>query len=208
MEQETDNKTLEFHEVEVKFRLDASKLDEWKLLVSGLKGQKDFDLKEWIAVDSDDIYFTRPPSKDMDYEFVRYRFSDDKKQKRAELTTKCKLSDANNIIRKEFNLRVDNNSKETVEAFIESLGFKRSFTITKHVQIYRFEDATLPYYTVIDDKGKRNTFIEIEVNEEKIHKLTKTECWAIIEKYEKVLAPLGISAKNRLRKSLFEMYKP
>jgi adenylate cyclase class IV len=33
------------------------------------------------------------------------------------------------------------------------------------------------------------------------------EAWAEVVKYDNMLAPLGISAKNRLKKSLFEIFK-
>jgi hypothetical protein len=37
--------------------------------------------------------------------------------------------------------------------------------------------------------------------------LTEDQAWAIIEKYEKILEPVGITAHKRLRRSLWEMYK-
>lgn len=191
-----ENKKLEFHEVEVKFRIEEAKLNDWKQLVEKLEG-----LKEFIYIESDDIYYTKGD------EFLRYRFSNSKKDKRAELTYKAKTTEAHNIIRKEINLRVDNNDAATVEAFANSIGYLKNFTIRKYVSIYRFSDAILPFYTVIDETGKRDTFIEIEVNEEKIHQLTEDKCWDIIKRYEAVLAPLGVTASKRLRKSLFEMYR-
>lgn len=195
MDQETD-KTLEFHEVEVKFRVEESILNDWKQLVEKFDG-----LNEFIYVESDDVYYVKGD------EFLRHRFSTHKKDKRSELTYKSKTGDNNNIIRKEINLRVDNNTKDTVKEFANCLGFEYDFRIGKYVHIYKFDEVTLPYYTVIDENGKRDTFIEIEVNEDKIHNLTEDECWEIIKKYEGLLAPLGITAQKRLRKSLFEMYR-
>lgn len=199
--------TLPFHEFEVKFRVDESKLNEWKQICTDIKNQSPKDYKGFIYVDSDDEYFTKASlSEDLDYEFVRYRYSEN--EKRAELTTKRKLKDSNNIIRKEQNVRVDGNSKQTIHEFItEGLGYDFNFKISKYVQIYIFKEATLPFYTVIDDKGSRDTFVEIEVNEELLHSITEAEAWDIIKKYEGLLSRLGISSKNRLRKSLFEMYK-
>ncbi len=189
-------KTLEFYEVEVKFRFDEAKRNDWKQLVESLEGVKDF-----IYVESDDIYYMKGN------EFLRHRFSNFKKDKRAELTYKSKTKKGDNIIRKEVNLRVDASDHATVKEFSGSLGFERNFKISKYVDIYHFEDATLPFYTVISEDGKRETFIEIEVNEDIIHKLTEDEAWSIIKKYEELLSPLGITHKHRLRKSLFEMYR-
>ena len=39
-----------------------------------------------------------------------------------------------------------------------------------------------------------------------IPKMTEEEAWNIIRKYERELAPLGITHRHRLNKSLFEMY--
>lgn len=202
-----NKETLPFHEFEVKFRVDESKLNEWKQICTKIKESNPKDYKGFVYVDSDDLYYTKKSSNpDVDYEFVRYRFSEH--EKRAELTTKRKLKDSNNIIRKEQNVRVDGNSKDTINEFItEGLGYEFNFKITKYVQIYIFKDVTLPFYTVIDDKGTRDTFVEIEVNEELLHSINEDEAWEIIKKYETLLSGLGISSKNRLRKSLFEMYK-
>jgi len=184
---------LEYHEVEVKFRVDEKILNDWKQLVEGLDGWK------FIYVQSDDIYYTKGN------EFLRYRFTAE--DERAELTYKAKINEGNNMIRKEINLRVDPNSPETVEAFSDCLGYKYNFKIGKYVHIYKFDDVTLPFYTVIDEDGKRDTFLEIEINEDTIHNLTEDECWTIIKKYEDILKPLGIVAQKRLRLSLFEMYR-
>ena len=98
--------------------------------------------------------------------------------------------------------------KETIESFIARLGFEFNFKIKKiGVHIYTFADATLPFYTIIGESGKMSHFIEIEVNEELISKLTELEAFDIIRKYEKMLEPLGIKPQNRLRKSLFELYR-
>ena len=199
-----ENKTtLEFHEVEVKFRMEGEKLFEWKKLVAELDGLKG----DPIYVESDDIYYTKKITDEEEFEFVRYRFSNLRKDKRAELTIKSKTKSGDNIVRKETNVRVDNNDKATVESFVNGLGFEYNFRISKMVWIYNFEDATLPFYSVIDENGKVEHFAEIEVNEEKLKELTEDQAWDIIKKYEEILAPLGITHKNRLRKSLFEMYR-
>ena len=200
--------TLEFHEFEVKFRMDEAQLNAWKQLIINYKKENEDSYKEFIYIDSDDIYYVKDvSSEDVEYDFIRYRFSDSKKDKRAELTTKKKLKDTNNIKRIEYNVRVDNNSKETVDGFVTGLGYNINFRIMKFVSIYKFKDATLPFYTVVDDSGNRQSFCEIEVDEELLHKIDEEEAWEIVKKYEKILEPLGVSPQKRLRKSLYEMYK-
>ena len=189
---------MEFIEFETKYRVEGDLVYKFKQLI-----EQDYpDFEEFLYVQSDDIYYV-----DKNDDFLRYRFSNSKKNKRKEITFKKKIGNTDNIIRKEINLRVDYNDKETVEAMAEVLGFKKNFRISKISHIYEFKDATLPFYSVIDEDGKIDHFIEIEVNEDLIPKITEEEAWEIIKKYEQVLAPLGISPQKRLKKSLFEIYK-
>ena len=191
-----DNLLPEFVEFEVKFRVDGGLVYDWKKLVSALPG-----ITEFLYLESDDIYYVK------DEAFLRHRFTSSDLSKRQEITFKRKIKDHNNIYRVENNVRCDGNTVEGVADFCNNLGFKRNFKISKYVHIYKFEDATLPFYTVIDENGKHDHFIEIEVDEAKLSTMTEDQAWEVIQKYEKILAPLGIIPQKRLRKSLFEMYR-
>jgi adenylate cyclase class IV len=86
-------------------------------------------------------------------------------------------------------------------------GHKFNFKIWKSCHIYEFHNATLVFYTVIEDGStKENHFIEIEVNEERIHELTEEEAWNVIAGWEAILAPVGVTPQKRLRNSLYDMY--
>ena len=117
----------------------------------------------------------------------------------------------NNIIREEFNVRVDGTPRETVVKFVSALGFKHNFTVAKSCFIYRMTDATLVYYTVADvtDGNLKNEdyFVEIEVSEDDIHNMNEAQAWEVLVKYEKALESIGVNPQKRLRKSLFEMYR-
>ena len=193
---EDKNEGLKFHEIETKYRVESEKLHPFKALVEGLDGMDAF-----LYVQGPDVYYTKG-----DDEFIRYRKADHGEDDRSELTVKIKTVEKNNIFRKEVNVRVDKNTPETIAEFASSLGFEYNFSIWKACHIYRFEDATLVFYSVRDeDKGSMAHFIEIEVDEETEY--TESEAWDIIKKYEAILAPLGIEHRKRLRKSLFEMYR-
>ncbi len=157
-------KMKEFIEFETKYRVDGSLLFDFKKLIEDKLSHHD----AFLYIESDDIYYTKGES-----DFLRYRFSRSKKDKRAELTYKRKTQNANNILREEVNLRVDNNDKDTVEAMVEALNFKRNFKISKMSHIYDFEDVVLPFYTVTDEEGNTDHFMEIEVRESLIPKLTE-----------------------------------
>lgn len=190
------NKEIEYLEIEVKFRADEIDRLQFKEIVKSLNP------KEFLYIESTDVYFLKS-----DTEFLRYRMSaDNTKDKRAELAFKKKHSEDNNIIRTEVNLRVDNNKPELVQTFVEGLGYKKNFLVTKICDIYRMEDAFIVYYSVKEPQDKEyQSFIEIETLEGKV--ASTDEAWEIIRKYEKLLEPLGITPQNRLKKSLFEMFK-
>lgn len=145
--------------------------------------------------------------------FMRYRRpSHGLDNNRQEITTKYQQDGAkNNIRREEKNLRVDNTQLDAIKGFIADIGYKMNFSIWKTCHIYNFDDATLVFYSVYDTTNgkaaKMDNFVEIEVNEEKVSTMTEKEAWSVIEKYEKELETVGLSAKSRLRRSLFQMYK-
>jgi predicted adenylyl cyclase CyaB len=184
-----------FLEIETKY--DATDIDriKFKVLARGLNPTR------FIYGEGTDIYFIKAAD-----DFLRYRMpmvnSDDK---RSELTFKKKSTKNNNMIRTEVNLRIDMNNAELVSAFCEGIGYKKNFSVYKMFDIYFFEDANIVYYSVLDDTGKTANFIEIEASEE--IGLTEDKAWEVVQKYEKLLAPMGISAQKRKKLSLFEMYR-
>lgn len=185
----------EFLEIEAKYR--ADKIDRLKFKELGISLKP----SSFLYVESDDTYYTKS-----DTEFLRYRAADQNtKSKRSELTFKKKHINHNNLVRTEVNLRVDANTPETVKAFAEGLGYFFNFSITKFCDIYFYEDADIVYYSVRDEEGKYQSFMEIEVMEG--YAKSQEHAKQILTKYEKLLEPLGIVAQNRLRKSLFEMYR-
>lgn len=189
-------------EFETKYRVEPQVLTEFKSTVGLLP-----NLKNFIYVEGPDEYWVSDGDK-----FLRYRrpsFGLD--NNRSEVTMKTKPEGAkNNQKRREWNWRVDNTPEDTIKEGFKDLGFTFNFSIWKSCHIYIFNDATLVLYTVYDTTNgkpsKIDTFIEIEVTEETIHEKSHEDAMAIIVKYEKILAGVGISAKSRLKKSLYEMY--
>jgi adenylate cyclase class IV len=124
-----------------------------------------------------------------------------------ELTIKRKTTDANNNNRVEVNVPTDGKSSTSIEAFVDLLGYKKNFSIFKTCKIAFLEKIVLVYYIVYDDNlNEKKRFIEIEANE-KFNWTSEEEAWAEVVKYEDMFTALGISAKNRLKKSLYELFK-
>lgn len=182
-------------EVEAKYDASNIKTEDYLSLALSLRPISH------LYVEGTDVYYVK--SND---EFLRHRISasniDDKF---SELTFKKKSTDSNNNIRTEVNVRVDLNKPELIEAFCEGIGYKRNFSIYKKCWIFYMPDANFVLYTVTTDGVNTRNFLEIECNED--NGLTAEESWEIVKKYEKLFSSLGISARKRLKLSLFELYR-
>jgi len=184
-------------EIEVKYS--ADNID--RMLFKDIA--KKLQPKSFVYAESSDIYYTKGD------EFLRFRMPMENdmggdRDKRSELTFKKKHTEKNNIVRTEVNLRVDLNKPELVHAFCEGIGYRKNFSIYKMCDIYFYEDAVLVYYSVVDENGKHASFLEIEANEDA--DFSQEQAKEVLQKYEKHLLPLGITAQNRKKLSLFEMY--
>lgn len=182
------------HFKEVEFKYDASNI--------GMNSFIDivntnFKPTKKMLVSSFDDYFV-----DKDNNFIRYRYTDDK----GELTIKRKLNDKNNNERIEVNVPTSGDNLKSITAFVDLLGYKHNFGIFKTCQIYWVDKVVLVYYVVYDKEMKElRRFIEIEADEGHPW-ISEQEAWDEIIKYEKILAPLGITPQHRLKKSLFELF--
>lgn len=187
----------EYNEIECKYSAEGIDREAFKDLARSLNPDS------FIYVESNDVYYVKSEN-----EFLRYRMPSENKlsgeENRSELTFKKKHSDKNNWSRTEVNLRVDNNDSFLVDAFCKGLGYKKEFVISKSCDIYFWKDADIVYYSVRDEKGKYQYFIEVEALED--CGTTKEQAWEVVLKYEKLLAPLGITPQKRKKLSLFEMY--
>lgn len=184
-----------FLEIETKY--DANEIDRLKFKVIA----RSLNPTRFIYGEGTDVYYVKEND-----DFLRHRMpmvnSDDT---RSELTFKKKSTEKNNMIRTEVNLRIDLNKQELVAAFCEGIGYKKNFSVYKMFDIYFFDDANIVYYSVLDDFGKTANFVEIEASEE--IGMTEDQAWEVVQKYEKLLSPVGITAQKRKRLSLFEMYR-
>lgn len=187
-------------EFECKYRTDEKELIKFKRLVEAIPEEKTFHYAQ-----GPDIYYTT--KLNVDCAFARYRKASHEKKPTAWLTYKKKLVNNRSYKRKEPNIFVTGTPLEAVETALQMHGYSRNFQITKFCHIYYFEDATVVFYTVVDEKDTHFSFIEIEVKEETISEKTEDEAWEVIKKYESYLEPMGITYKNRMQKSLFDLFK-
>lgn len=183
---------MQFKEIETKYDAKDISLQAFTDLVTELKPTN------WMMVSSYDDYFV---NKDND--FIRYRHTDE----RGELTIKKKTTDKNNNERLEVNVPTQGGQLPAITMFVSLLGYQRNFGIYKTCKIAFFDKIVLVYYVVYDNEMKeQRRFVEIEANEH--HTWTsEQEAWDEVVKYEKIFEKIGINSRNRLKKSLFEMFK-
>lgn len=184
---------MKFKEIEFKYDAADIEMEKFIDMVEEMKPEKR------MLVSSYDDYFTDDKGN-----FIRYRYHDS----RGELTIKRKVTDKNNNERVEVNLPTGGDNFEATEAFVNLLGYKHNFGIFKTCKIYWVDNVVLVYYVVYDKKGLKESrrFIEIEADEEKTW-ANEEAAWAHVEKYEKLFEPLGITSRNRMRKSLYELFR-
>ena len=194
------DKLEELTEFETKYKVDESKRIPFKQIAQDVPG-----LKSFVYAEGPDRYYI--PSLPVEALFARYRKAAHEKNPTEWLTYKKKLLEKGSYKRKEPNLVVTKTPLSEIEAALEMNMYKFNFEIYKYCDIYFFQDACIVFYTVIDDKGSNISFIEIEVDEKTISTKTEAEAWEVIRKYEAILEPLGVTYRNRLQKSLFDMYK-
>ena len=183
---------MKFKEIESKYHANEIKMADFTRLMEELNPNKK------LTVSSYDDYFIN--EKD---DFIRYRHNDDV----GELTIKRKINPKNNIERVEINLPIAESNFLKIKEFVSLLGYRHNFTIYKTCKIYWINNKVISYYMVYDENIKElGRFIEIEADETHEWKSEK-EALEEINKFEKLLLPLGLNNKNRLRKSLFEMFR-
>jgi adenylate cyclase class IV len=164
------------------------------------------DLISYKYVEGPDVFFFKERNS-----FGRYRVSNEADKYGnyySQWTIKGKQENSkNNIIRFESNWTTTGTPSDEIYAGAEKMGYKKVGKIQKKCHIYAFEDAIVVFYSVKKENSeKEDHFIEIEVKEETIDRLTENQAWEVIEKYEDVFKETNINARKRLKLSLFDMY--
>lgn len=188
-----------FCEFETKYRSD---LDAFLIFKAAMES---ISLR-YVYVEGTDTFYSKQEGH-----FGRYRLAakpgvDGKHW--AQWTIKEKpIGAKNSNIRFESNWLVTGTDPLEINAAAIKMGYTFNTTLNKKSHIYYFKDATIAFYTVSEiGSEKEHHFIEIEVDEATIDTLTELEAWNVIHKYEEILAGTGISAKKRMKLSLFEMF--
>lgn len=189
-----------YKELEFKYKADEVSLSEFVKVIEELKPSKRLDISSW------DTYFVKqtPTEQEVDY-FVRFRESDT-----PELTKKRKVKKENNWERLEIDLPLNKSANEKIVSDFVSLdGYEKNFKIYKTCFIFWFDLFNVVYYLVYDENMKeQGKFIEIEINKSKVEQIGLEEAKELLANMEKeTLSKLNINHKNRMRNSLFELFR-
>jgi adenylate cyclase class IV len=182
---------MENKEYEFKYNAETIKLEDFHKTCKILNPIEIKEVSSW------DVYYT-----DKQNNFIRYRNSLSK----PELTIKRKINENNNQDRIEVNIQLKDNKESTILAFTDLLGYKENFRIYKNCCIYYYDNVDIVYYIVYNENMKEiGRFLEIEFLEDKA--ADPKLVFDILKDYEYSISNLGILPQNRLKKSLFEMYR-
>jgi adenylate cyclase class IV len=147
-----------------------------------------------------DTFYSHPVDTES---FFRYR----EREGEAELTFKRKLSKSDSIIRIEHNLHLLYPSHDKCEGFVFDMGYVRNSVIFKTALVYDFETYCVCYYicynTNMEELGR---FVEIELHED-LEWGSEDEALASLNQIEQQYHNLGLTPLNRLKTSLFEMFR-
>ena len=184
-----------YKELEYKYNAENIKLKDFQKLM------EDLNIVNYVDASSWDIYYTIPGKKD---EFQRYR----KSPNIPELTRKRKVKDSNNWERIEVDIPLDPKriKEDIITAWAALDGMQENFRIYKSCFIYFLDNINYVYYTVYDENmHEKGRFMEVEINKDKLEELGD-RAMEVLKEGESKLAPLGVTAQNRKRLSLFEMF--
>lgn len=187
----------EFKELEHKYKADSVKLSDFIKLMGSMNPKVRKDVSSW------DYYYTNKTNED---EFMRFRQSDNN----PELTIKRKVKTSNNWERIEVDLPLDDSriKLNKVETFASLLNYSENFRIYKTCFIFWLENVNYVYYVVYNENMKEvGRFIEVEVNKEQVPVLGVDKAVEELKAASQKLEEFGISAQNRLKLSLFEMFR-
>lgn len=183
-----------YTELEYKYKADNVTLLQFRELMNESSCKKSLDISSW------DTYYTN--LSDGPEAFIRHREAANP----PELTIKRKSKKNNNWHRQEVDLQLMPEAEADVEAFCNLLGYTKNFKIYKSCFIYWYEHVNYVYYITYDEGMKElDRFIEVEVNKDSILGLEDPE--TVLARAEHQLGKLDIKPANRMKRSLFEIYR-
>lgn len=183
-------------EIEFKYRADNMGLQTFVQFCEEFNG-----LREHLSASGYDHFYDNVKDPGA---FQRLRLGPDSNQ----LTLKRKTEDTNNFVRTEHNIDLaPRTTREQIEAYIAENGYTYNTSLFKSCFVYKYDRHIFVYYVCYDlDMKEIGRFIEVEMIEE-YPWASESDAYEELTVLEKLMKPLGISPQNRVKKSLFELYR-
>ena len=195
-----ENFDITITELEFKYLANDIKMKEFNKFATELNPEQRVEVSSW------DIYY-KSTGLALPFEFMRYR-----QGPKPELTIKIKANEKNNNARTEIDIPLnpgipDQEVEHIVSSFCEQFGFKEEFRIFKFCSIFFYEKTDMVYYVTFNEEMKElDRFIEVEARKDR--KFDSAEqAWALVHELEQKLSVFGITPKNRMKKSQWELNK-
>lgn len=185
---------LEGKELEYKYRADSLPLEDFRKFCASLGTSTAVEAAGYD-------YFYADPKRPGD--FLRHRIGPEFNQ----LTLKRKI-DENNVLREEYNIMLAQFTQvDSIAQLAKSFGFEFNRRIYKNVFVYQFEQYNICFYACYDDNLQElGRFVEIEMAEEYPWE-SADNAVRLLNTLETRAGVLGITHKNRMRRSLFEQFR-
>jgi glucose-1-phosphate thymidylyltransferase len=183
----TDTKNFSNFEIEKKYEADKVDLEMFiKFASIGCESQTE--------ITSTDHYYT---INNTNIEFVRYREDNDPNNKSIPDIT-IKNFDKTQLNRFELSMKLNDTKPHNVMHFLNLIGCKFEFSVTKHCYIFYHKDYSLVYYSFLLN-NKKIKIIEIELNKIDFN---------IINQFEEQMCHVdGFDPDNTIIKSKFQLIK-
>ena len=153
-----------------------------------------------FVVSGYDIFYSHPADTNS---FFRYREG----YREAELTFKKKLSDDNNVMRIEHNLPLAGISVDRAKGFCKDMGYEFNSAIFKINIVYQYPHHAMVYYVCYDTRlVELGRFIEVELSEN-YNWESEDKAKSVLQNIEKHCIQLGLTPLNRVKESLFELFR-
>lgn len=188
--------SLEIIELEFKYKADNVKLSDFTNFAKLQSPHDTLEVGSWDIYYGDNTY-------GLPFDFLRHRLGTE-----PELTLKIKSKESNNNDRVEVDLKLKSMPAWIIAKFCQLLGFSERFRIYKDCNVFWYKNISLVYYIVYDiNKEEQGRFIEIECTKDATAFTSKEQAMEELVAFEKTLSVFGITAANRLRKSIWETFK-
>lgn len=183
---------MKYAELEYKYKADAIGESQFLGFVA-----TNFDILDMVVARGRDHFFGNGEND----RFIRFRKGMGHNDS-CEFTIKVKTQEGNSWSRAEVDIPLNKYKVDldTIAEFTKHIGYDYQFSLDKLNYVIRTPGITFAYYVV----NGNDRYLEIEAVKGSF--TSEAEAFDILRRTEEKLGKLGISSRNRTKKSLYEMY--